>query len=68
MTDETYLSRAFPKENGSPGMFLRDYFAGQALKAAWAARDAGYFEGDDLDMAKCAYQMADAMIKARAEQ
>ena len=47
------------------GMSLRDWFAGQALAIAWDARDKGYYEGDDNDMARCAYAMADAMLEAR---
>lgn len=47
------------------GMTLRDYFAGKALPIAWDAKDKGYFEGDNSDVAECAYQMADAMLKAR---
>lgn len=49
----------------APEVSLRDWFAGQALTIAWDARDKGYFDGDDADMAKCAYQVADAMIAAR---
>ena len=47
------------------GMSLRDWFAGQALAIAWDARDKGYYEGDDNDMASCAYELADAMLEAR---
>jgi hypothetical protein len=47
------------------GVSLRDWFAGQALVIAWDARDKGYFEGDDHDMAATAYQVADAMLSAR---
>lgn len=49
------------------GMSLRDWFAGQALASAWNAFDKGYFESDDPanDIAKAAYQQADAMLKAR---
>jgi hypothetical protein len=47
------------------GMTLRDWFAGQALATAWDARDKGYYDGDDSDMAMCAYQIADAMLEAR---
>lgn len=49
----------------SSGMSLRDWFAGQALAIAWDARDKGYYEGDDNDMASCAYKIADAMLEAR---
>ena len=49
------------------GMSLRDWFAGQAINAAWDAYSNGYYETDTptLDMAKHAYQLADAMLEAR---
>ncbi|EMQ4303639.1 hypothetical protein WG886_004345 [Yersinia enterocolitica] len=51
------------------GLLLRDYFAAKAMAVAWSALEAGYFEADvesSTDkMAACAYQLADAMIKAR---
>ncbi|MGQ5289860.1 hypothetical protein ACULN0_10960 [Pectobacterium actinidiae] len=51
------------------GMTLRDYFAGKALPVAWAGLEGGYFEADAETsaerMAECAYQLADAMLKAR---
>jgi hypothetical protein len=46
------------------GMSLRDWFAGQAFPVAWKAFEMGYFQGD-IDIAKCAYQFADAMLAAR---
>ncbi|EKN3576007.1 hypothetical protein O1F58_004015 [Yersinia enterocolitica] len=53
----------------SEGMQLRDYFAAKAIAVAWSALAAGYFEADAESsadkMAICAYQLADAMIKAR---
>jgi len=43
----------------SNGMTLRDYFAGQAMQGI-------LFEGlDEIETAKNAYAMADAMLKAR---
>jgi len=54
-----------------PGMSLRDWFAGQAL-AGWgeahhmettAYHDDGYVQ----DMARVAYEIADAMLKAREQ-
>jgi hypothetical protein len=61
---------AFPTSNGgSPddGMALRDYFAAKAMQGLIASprgtpdgRD-----GTDHYYAKCAYIMADAMLKAR---
>lgn len=67
---------AFPRaghhENGNgktDGMTLRDYFAAKAMPLAWRAAEDGYFDtGEDSinsDVATCAYQIADAMLKAR---
>jgi len=55
------------------GMTLRDYFAAKALPIMWDAYDKGYCGLNDKDepnmktMADGAYQMADAMLKAREE-
>lgn len=57
---------AFPTPSVSGfvgGMTLRDYFAAQAMLG---------FMGPDYDMAdsmraRCAYQLADAMLKARKD-
>ena len=55
------------------GMTLRDYFAAKALPIMWDAYDKGYCGLNDKDepnmktMAEGAYQMADAMLKARKE-
>ena len=55
------------------GMSLRDYFAAKALHAAWCTWDAGYFDLNKnsetavSDIATLSYQMADAMLKARAK-
>ena len=69
---------AFPLDNwdtikwpaGTPsdfgvGMTLRDWFAGQAIMAAFTSRHVGEYEGDTQDIANCAFQLADAMLKAR---
>ena len=51
---------AYPTHDASPGMTLRDYFAGQAL--------AGYFAHptkNATDGAVYCYAMADAMLAAR---
>jgi hypothetical protein len=55
---------AFPKHGyeGPDGMTLRDWFAGQAL--AGLLRDGIDVHGID-DSAYLAYEMADAMLKAR---
>jgi hypothetical protein len=47
----------------SHGMTLRDYFAAKALLAGWAANMTPAY--DNETRAKYAYQLADAMLKAR---
>ena len=53
----------------SPGMTLRDYFAGQALAGWLASFGEGARHPVDVDhgdfVADCSYKMADAMIAAR---
>ena len=44
------------------GMTLRDYFAGQAIAGKLLMPGTAY---DETDCAKFAYEMADAMLKAR---
>jgi len=63
---------AFPNASGDDrdnnGMTLRDYFAAKAMQLAWAAYDQGYTgDPDDVtgSITKHAYQIADAMLKAR---
>ena len=46
------------------GMSLRDWFAGKALCGLLAAPNV---YGSVPELAKCAYEYADAMIKAREE-
>jgi hypothetical protein len=53
------------------GMTLRDYFAAKAMQGMFANPDDGH-ENYDLsyedyvkEIARCAYKMADAMLKAR---
>ena len=48
------------QETNSNGMTLRDYFAAKAMKAM-AAR----FEANPRMLASSAYEVADAMLKAR---
>ena len=53
--------------SASEGMTLRDYFAAKAMPLAWKIFDEGY-SPDALtpeNIAKAAYQIADAMIAAR---
>lgn len=62
---------AFPSDNvttsGVKGMTLRDYFAGQALAAVYTRCDASpHAEVRTAEaVAKCAYNVADAMLAAR---
>lgn len=46
-----------------PGMTLRDYFAAKAMQG-WAANSAGNGATSE-SAARWAYEMADAMLKAR---
>jgi hypothetical protein len=60
---------AFPV-HGLPGMTLRDYFAAKAMQGlmgrSWANTATGKFPENLHDIwATAAYQMADAMLKAR---
>ena len=51
-------------------MTLRDYFAAKAMPLAWKTFDEGY-SPDDLtpgNIARAAYQFADAMLAARNQQ
>jgi hypothetical protein len=58
---------AFPTGTGvtpyNPGMTLRDYFAAEAMKCIDELKTKPYSNLDST--AKIAYQMADAMLKAR---
>ena len=47
------------------GMTLRDYFAAKAMQGMLAENGGGATHNDDL--AKFAYEMADAMLKASSE-
>ena len=50
------------------GMELRDYMAAKAMQAfitAWIAKS--IYSNTDLEVAESAYNMADAMLKARGE-
>jgi hypothetical protein len=46
----------------SPGMTLRDYFAAKAMPEIYGRVESGGFER----LAKLSYELADAMLKARA--
>lgn len=47
------------------GMSLRDWFAGQALMAVF---DYNTEAGVEMNIARSAYRMADAMLKAREQR
>jgi len=55
---------AFPSTAGG-GMTLRDYFAATAL-AGLATAFAGDLDGRKSELAEQAYELADAMLEARA--
>ena len=54
--------------NGEYGMTLRDYFAAKALQGFIAsANHKGLYAPPDNELASAAFQLADAMLKARQE-
>ena len=63
--------QAFPSNQNCVGMSLRDYFAAKAMQGLIACPEWRENAGDDVGMdasdytAKAAYEMADAMLKAR---
>ena len=56
---------AFPHPDGSFGMSLRDYFAGQAIAGFCAKEDRDW---SSAIRAEAAYKLADAMLAARKEK
>ena len=55
-----------PSRDGEyAGMTLRDYFAAKAMHGMAGSRRYCEFGWDQADMASQAYEIADAMIKAR---
>lgn len=66
--------RAFPsgseaRATHNQGMFLRDYFAGQALagQIAYAGAEGCGGENGSADVAAWCYELADAMIRERVK-
>lgn len=50
----------------SEGMTLRDYFAAKAMNALVAQHVRGHLSyGNEIEMAKRSYEIADAMLAAR---
>lgn len=69
ITDTDERDRAYLKARGEAvgGASMRDYFAAKAMPIAWKIFDEGY-SSDALtpeNIARAAYQMADAMLAAR---
>ena len=58
--------KAFPNLVGQLGMDLRDYFAAKAMQGMLAACT-GWGTSDENRLAKEAYEIADAMMKARGK-
>ena len=54
---------------GNKGMTMRDYFAAKAMQGMLSANgDAnGFLEYEEKTVAKNAYKLADAMLKAREQ-
>lgn len=73
MTDKQTGGPAFPldiKEKWFEGMTLQDYFAAKAMQALITSRHTAYENGwyEEAMVAASAYDMADAMLKARDGQ
>ncbi|HEM6921268.1 TPA: hypothetical protein U2I32_000744 [Providencia rettgeri] len=56
-----------PPEQGL-SLTLRDQFAMNTIPMTWRLVEAGCLDPDVSDMARYAYQMADAMLAARNKQ
>lgn len=77
MKDNELNEPAFPKAGLDPwakavevqaGMSLRDYFAAKAMDSLIAGAVRGHIDyGNEGDVARRAYEFADAMLKARAQ-
>ncbi|MEQ5110207.1 hypothetical protein [Providencia vermicola] len=74
------MSEDLRKQNGGPAggiitmppqneaLTLRDQFAMNTIPMTWRLVEAGCLDPDVNDMARYAYQMADAMLAARNKQ
>ena len=64
-THETRFPDGVLNQEATYGMTLRDYFAAKALQGLLAQAEGSAFDSH-VDVGACwAYQMADAMLKAR---
>lgn len=74
MSNETQTTEpAFPVQDASTwqahGMTLRDYFAAKAMESLIAGAVRGHIDyGNEGDVARRAFEFADAMLAARQEQ
>jgi len=68
MSNTNTGGHAFPTSQiaDSDGMTLRDYFAAKAMQGMFASGNLPKSVQDD-ELSSVAYQMADAMLKAREE-
>lgn len=55
-------------DNGCPGMSLRDYFAARAIPTAAIEVDGGRGHQFINDLARIAYEIADAMLAERGRK
>jgi len=63
-TEERWPEPVYLTADHAINMSLRDYFAAKAMEGMMADGQVTKLVGD-LDLAKTAYEMADAMLKAR---
>ena len=63
-TEERWPEPVYLTADHAINMSLRDYFAAKAMEGMMADGQVTKLVGD-LDLAKTAYEMADAMMKAR---
>jgi hypothetical protein len=59
--------KAFSNMSGQQGMDLRDYFAAKAMQGLMVTDMRNWPVGLDVSLSKAAYELADAMMKARNE-
>ena len=59
--------KAFPNMTNQQGMDLRDYFAAKAMQGLLTVDLTKRPDGLSMSVSKAAYEMADAMMKAREE-
>lgn len=65
MKDDYAFPRVTKLGEQAPGMELRDWFAGMAMQGYFAAQENWSYP---LDIARVAYEYADAMLAARSAE